>query len=139
MTADRANFVNVNLTRSNLVQASLNGANFQGANLSETLLMYAEMKEARLTNTNLIKTNLMWANLQDADLTGSKMMQTIFVESNLQRAKVTGIDKAGAYVKYAKLEGTSWFEQIAGQHSSRSFLNFYSKELYIRPCILVMN
>jgi uncharacterized protein YjbI with pentapeptide repeats len=58
----------------------------------------------------------MWANLQDADLTGSKMLQTIFVESNLQRAKVTGIDKTGAYVKYAKLEGTSWIEQIAGQH-----------------------
>jgi uncharacterized protein YjbI with pentapeptide repeats len=113
--ADRANFVNVNLTRANLVQASLNGTDFQGANLSETLLMYAEMKEARLTNTNLIKTNLMWANLQDADLTGSKMLQTIFVEANLQNAKVAGIDKAGAYIKYAKLEGTSWFEQIAGQ------------------------
>jgi uncharacterized protein YjbI with pentapeptide repeats len=78
--------------------------------------MYAEMKEARLSNTSLIKTNLMWANLQDADLTGSKMMQTIFVEANLQNAKVAGIDKAGAYIKYAKLEGTSWFEQIARQH-----------------------
>ena len=114
--ADRANFAIVNLTRANLVQASLNCTDFQSANLSETLLMYAEMKEARLTNTSLIKTNLMWANLQDADLTGSKMMQTIFVEANLQNAKVAGIDKAGAYIKYAKLEGTSWFEQIARQH-----------------------
>jgi uncharacterized protein YjbI with pentapeptide repeats len=74
--------------------------------------MYAEMKEARLTNTNLIKTNLMFANLQDADLTGSKVLQTIFVEANLQNAKVAGVDKPRAYVKYAKLQGTSWFEQI---------------------------
>jgi uncharacterized protein YjbI with pentapeptide repeats len=56
----------------------------------------------------------MWANLQDADLTEAKMMQTIFVEANLQRAKVAIIDKAGAYIKYAKLEGTPWFEQTAG-------------------------
>jgi hypothetical protein len=42
------------------------------------------------------------------------MMQTIFVEANLQRAKVAGIDKAGAYIKYAKLEDTPWFEQTAG-------------------------
>jgi uncharacterized protein YjbI with pentapeptide repeats len=114
--ADGASFANADLTRSNLVQASLNGTDFQGANLNETLLMYAEMKEACLTNANLIKTNLMWANLQDADLTGSKMLQTIFVEANLQNAKVADIEKSGAYIKYAKLQGTSWFEQIAGQH-----------------------
>jgi uncharacterized protein YjbI with pentapeptide repeats len=41
------------------------------------------------------------------------MLQTIFVEANLQNAKVEGLDKTGAYIKYAKLEGTSWFEQIA--------------------------
>ena len=58
----------------------------------------------------------MWANLQDADLTGSKMLQTIFVEANLQNAKVADIEKPDAYIKYAKLQGTSWFEQISEQH-----------------------
>jgi uncharacterized protein YjbI with pentapeptide repeats len=58
----------------------------------------------------------MWAELQDADLTGSKMLQTIFVEAYLQRAKLAGIDKNEAYIKYAKLEGTTWFEQVVGQH-----------------------
>jgi uncharacterized protein YjbI with pentapeptide repeats len=58
----------------------------------------------------------MWANLQNADLTGSRMSQTVFVEANLQNAKVTGADKAGAYLKYAKLDGTAWFEQVAGKH-----------------------
>jgi hypothetical protein len=45
-------------------------------------------------------------------LTGSKMLQTIFVEANLQNAKVAGLDKHSGYLKYAKLQGTSWFEQI---------------------------
>ena len=116
LIADRANFVHANLTGTNLVQASLNGTDFQGANLTETLLMYAEMKEVRLANANLTKTNMMWTNLKNADFTGSKMLQTVFVEANLQNARVAGIDKAGAYIKYAKLEGTSWFEHAATQH-----------------------
>ena len=116
LVAERANFVHANLTGTNLVQASLNGCDFQGANLTQTLLLYAEMKEVRLTNTNLTKTNMMWANLQNADFTGSKMLQTVFVEANLQNGKVAGIDKAGAYIKYAKLEGTSWFDNVSAHH-----------------------
>jgi len=58
----------------------------------------------------------MWANLQNSDLTGSKVSQTIFVEANLKNAKVTGVNKAGAYLKYARLDGTEWFEQIAEKH-----------------------
>ncbi|MDQ3872976.1 MAG: pentapeptide repeat-containing protein [Thermoproteota archaeon] len=113
LIGDRANFAHATLIGTNLVQASLNGAQFQEANLTETLLMYAEMKGARLANANLTKTNMMWANLQDADLTGSKLSKTVFVEANLQNAKVSTNDKAGAYIRYAKLEGTSWFEQVA--------------------------
>lgn len=109
--ADKANFAHANLTGTNLVQATLNGASFEGADLTEALLMYTEMKDARLVGANLTKTNLMWANLQGADFTGSKMFQTVMVEANAQNAKVTGIDKAGAYLKYAILEGTAWFEQ----------------------------
>jgi hypothetical protein len=32
----------------------------------------------------------------------------------MQRANVAGIDKVGALIKYAKLEGTPWFEQTVG-------------------------
>ena len=116
LVAERANFAHANLTGTNLVQASLKGSDFQGANLTKTLLLYAEMKEVRLTSANLTKTNMMWANLQNADFTGSKMLQTVFVEANLQNATLAGIDKAGAYIKYAKLEGTSWFDNVTVQH-----------------------
>ena len=116
LVAERANFVHANLTGTNLVQASLNSTDFQGANFTKALLMYAEMKEVGLTNTNLTNTNMMWANLQNADFTGSKMLQTIFVEANLQNARVAGIDPAGAYIKYAKLEGTSWVQNGSAHH-----------------------
>lgn len=114
--ADKASFDHANLTGTNLVQASLNGANLECANLTGTLLMYAEMNDARLANTTLTKTNMMWANLQNADLTDSRMLQTVFVEANLQNAIVAGVDKAGAYLKYAKLEGTSWSEHAPAQY-----------------------
>jgi uncharacterized protein YjbI with pentapeptide repeats len=113
LIGDRANFAHATLIGTNLVQASLNGAQFQDANLTEALLMYSEMKGAHLANATLTRTNMMWANLQDADLTASKLSQTVFVEANLQNARVSNVDKAGAYIKYAKLEGTSWFEQVA--------------------------
>ena len=74
------------------------------------------MKEARVAGANLTNTNFMWANLQGADLISSRMHKTIFVEANLQNAKVTGADKAGAFLKYAKLDGMKWFEQVAEKH-----------------------
>jgi uncharacterized protein YjbI with pentapeptide repeats len=55
----------------------------------------------------------MWANLQGADFSQSKLSKTVMVEANLQNAKLDGADKAGAYAKYAKLDGTPWFEQAA--------------------------
>jgi uncharacterized protein YjbI with pentapeptide repeats len=44
------------------------------------------------------------------------MSQTVLVEANLQNARVTSVDKAGTYLKYAKLDGTAWFEQVAEKH-----------------------
>ena len=36
------------------------------------------------------------------------MYKTIFVEANLSNANTEGLDKNNAYLKYAKLKGTSW-------------------------------
>jgi uncharacterized protein YjbI with pentapeptide repeats len=109
--ANGSNFSRCIMKRTNLVQASLDGANFEGADLTEALLMYTEMKNAHLSHAILTGTNLMWANLPGADFSRSKMTKTIMVEANLQDAKLEGVDKANAYVKYAKLDGTMWFEK----------------------------
>jgi uncharacterized protein YjbI with pentapeptide repeats len=50
----------------------------------------------------------MWANMQKSDLTGSKLSNTIFVDANMTDVKIANADKKGAYLKYAKLEGTPW-------------------------------
>lgn len=107
VVANGTSFANANLSGSNLVQAELNSANFEGANLERALLMYTEIKGANFANANLTLTNFMWANAQDANFTGSKFFKTIMVESLLQNAKVPA-DSSGAFLKYAKLDGTSW-------------------------------
>jgi uncharacterized protein YjbI with pentapeptide repeats len=48
--------------------------------------------------------------MQNSDLTDCKIFQTVLVEANMQNAKVSGANKEGAYLKYAKLEGTAWSE-----------------------------
>lgn len=102
------NFSHSDLSKVNFAQSNLNRVNFEGANLTETICMYAEMLDCNLMNCNLTKTNLMWANLQNSNLTNCKMFKTILVEATLKNAKLPTIDKKGAYLKYAKLEGTSW-------------------------------
>jgi uncharacterized protein YjbI with pentapeptide repeats len=69
------------------------------------------MKGAKLAGANLTRTNFMWANLQDADMTSTRMFQTVFVEADMQNVNVSGADRSGAYLKYAKLDGTSWAEK----------------------------
>ncbi|MDQ3839040.1 MAG: pentapeptide repeat-containing protein, partial [Thermoproteota archaeon] len=66
------------------------------------------MKECNLANADLTKANMMWANLQGSNLTGCIVSKTIFVEANLTNAKTENVDKSLVYLKYAKLQGTSW-------------------------------
>jgi uncharacterized protein YjbI with pentapeptide repeats len=72
--------------------------------------MYAEMPECNLADSDICGANFMWANMQKSDLTGSKLSNTIFVNANMTDVKITNVDKKGAYLKYAKLEGTPWQE-----------------------------
>jgi uncharacterized protein YjbI with pentapeptide repeats len=66
------------------------------------------MQGCNLTGCDLSSANLMWANMQKSDLTGAKLSNTIFVESNMEDVKIANVDKKGAYLKNAKLEGTPW-------------------------------
>jgi uncharacterized protein YjbI with pentapeptide repeats len=36
------------------------------------------------------------------------MYKTIFVEADLRNANTEGLDRNNAYLKYAKLNGTTW-------------------------------
>jgi uncharacterized protein YjbI with pentapeptide repeats len=50
----------------------------------------------------------MWANLQNSDLSNSNITNTIFIEANLQHSILNDLNKNNAYIKYAKIESTSW-------------------------------
>ncbi len=113
-----AKFTHCNLSKVNLVQADLSNVNFEGANLTDGVLMYAEMKECNLLDSNLTRTNLMWANLENSNMSGCILSKTILVYANLKNARLDNVDQNGAYLKYAKLNGTTWHvEQAAtGRH-----------------------
>jgi uncharacterized protein YjbI with pentapeptide repeats len=102
------NFSNCILKKANLVQAELNKANFDNSDLTSALFMYAEMKECKLRNCNMYRSNFMWANLQNSDLSNSNITNTIFIEANLQHSILNDLNKNNAYIKYAKMESTSW-------------------------------
>ena len=76
--------------------------------MSEALIMYATVKGSNIVKTQLSNTNFMWADLQNSDLRESIMYKTIFVEADLRNANTEGLDKNDAYLKYAKLKGTTW-------------------------------
>jgi len=66
------------------------------------------MSECNLADCDVRRANFMWANMQKCDLTGCKLSNTIFVDANMTDMKIANVDKEGAYLKYAKLEGTAW-------------------------------
>jgi uncharacterized protein YjbI with pentapeptide repeats len=101
-------FSNCILKKANLVQAELNKANFDNSDLTSALFMYAEMKECKLRNCNMYRSNFMWANLQNSDLSNSNITNAIFIEANLQHSILNNLNKNNAYIKYAKIESTSW-------------------------------
>lgn len=109
VVAGNADFSGSNLAEANLVQAKLDGANFSGSNLSRTLLMYAEIKGCNFTNCDLSGTNMMWAHADGANFIGARFSKTILVEASIQNAKV-GEGKSDSFLKYAKTDGTRWFD-----------------------------
>jgi uncharacterized protein YjbI with pentapeptide repeats len=76
--------------------------------MSEALIMYATVKDSNISKSQLSNTNFMWSDLQNSDFRQSSMYKTIFVEADLRNANTEGLDKNNAYLKYAKLNGTTW-------------------------------
>lgn len=102
------NFSNSIVNGTNFVQANLTNTDFESSDMSGALMMYSILKDSNLTKSQLSNTNFMWSDLQGVDLRGSILDKTIFVEANLTNAKTDELDKSKAFLKFAKLEGTTW-------------------------------
>jgi uncharacterized protein YjbI with pentapeptide repeats len=92
----------------NFVKANLTNTDFESSDMSGALVMYSIVKDSNLSKSQLSNTNFMWSDLQNVDFRQSNMFKTIFVEANLTNANTEGLDKNNAYLKFAKLNGTSW-------------------------------
>lgn len=79
----------VNLAKSRLVEADLQGANLQEADLEDADLAWANLKLAFLAWANLQEANLQEANLEDANLTGADLYHTNLTDTNLAYAVIT--------------------------------------------------
>ena len=92
----------------NFVQSNLSKTTFEGSDMSDALIMYATVRDSNIVKSQLSNTNFMWSDLQNSDFRESIMYKTIFVEADLRNANTEGLDKNDAYLKYAKLKGTTW-------------------------------
>jgi uncharacterized protein YjbI with pentapeptide repeats len=79
ITIFRCNLTNINLTSSNLTNAKLINCNLTNANLTNVNLMGADLRRSNLTGTNLT----------GANLTGAILTNTIFAHANLTNTNIT--------------------------------------------------
>ena len=88
----------LDLGKTNLCVAKLEGARLEGANLGGANLTGANMRDAHLQRANLEGANLEGANLTGANLTGAFMEK-----ANLERTELVVADLTGARLKGANL------------------------------------
>ena len=95
---EEANFSGANLKEACLREACLEEANFREANLTEACLSGACLREADFSGANLRGANLLGVYLSGANLRGANLLQT-----NLIGADLTGSDLSGANLTEADL------------------------------------
>jgi len=113
----------LDLRRTDLRGADLNGfhlerailreAHLEGASLQGTHLEAADLRGANLSNADLVEANLKGADLREAHLEAAYL-----VEAHLERADLGGAFMAGAYLGGAHLEGAD----LGGAHLDGAYL-----------------
>ena len=94
-------FVNIDLSKANLVRMDLNyanlrGAKLSGADLSSGKLIGAKLNKANLNAANLSKANLRGAYLRGTDLGGAFLCEANLCLANLRETHLSGADLSGA-------------------------------------------
>jgi len=106
---------NINLSKTNLIEADLSKANLSGADLSNANLTKARLIGANLQRANLIDANLSGANLREANLTkawliGANLSGADFDKANLSEAVIVGTNLTKANLSDANLSGADLSE-----------------------------
>ena len=82
----------------------LSKTDLSNANLQGTSMYYANLQEAELDHANLQGANLFRANLQGAILNHAKLQKAVLVYANLQEAELDHANLQGALLHYANLQ-----------------------------------
>ena len=116
----RCNLTNINLTSSNLTNAKLIYCNLTNANLTNVNLMGADLRSANLTG----------ANLTGANLTGAILTNTIFAGANLTNTNITNaVDITDETFNGANTDNIINNIETLFKKASRSVPNFHDLEL----------
>ncbi|MDX2240279.1 MAG: pentapeptide repeat-containing protein [Leptolyngbyaceae cyanobacterium bins.302] len=130
----------LDLSRTNLAGAFLDGVNLQGAflysaNLQDTNLISANLQKANLSRANLQKANLSRANLQKAFLDNANLEGTFLDNANLEGAFLGNASLEGAILLATDLRNTEKLTQSQLQRAESPLLCNVAlpKEIKINP------
>jgi uncharacterized protein YjbI with pentapeptide repeats len=96
--------VNLDLQRTKLLRAELQGINLRGANL-----WYAHLGEANLQGADLRRIDLRRADLSATDLHAAKLAEAKLTEAELTAANLSGANLSAALLPEAHLEGANLY------------------------------
>ncbi|MBD2033906.1 pentapeptide repeat-containing protein [Leptolyngbya sp. FACHB-321] len=109
--------INANLNVAHLSRANFRGANLNGANLRGAILRGADLINANLSRADLIDANLIGAilinanlnvaHLSRANLNGAKLINADLIGANLSRANLNGVKLINAKLNGANLNGAN--------------------------------
>ena len=116
------------LTGVNLRRANLSGAYMEDIQLAGASLMDANLSGASLALANLSKARLHRANLSNAHLQEANLTEAILNEANLTEARLNSSNLSGAKVRFANLSRAS-LVQACLSRSDFGFADLSSAEL----------
>ena len=98
-SGERANLIEVNLSKADLYEANLSKADLYGANLYGANLYGANLYGANLIEVNLFRANLIRANLYKANLYGANLSKANLSKANLYKANLWGCRGNNIHIK----------------------------------------
>jgi uncharacterized protein YjbI with pentapeptide repeats len=99
----RPDLSGIDIRRTNLSNAALQGVILKGANLRGADLSWADLTGADLNKTNLRRTNLSAANLTEVNFSEANLSEANLSEANLRDADLSGALLLGALLLGADL------------------------------------
>lgn len=100
-----AQFINTDLSYSNLVSSNFYMANLTGAQLIKADADDASFEKAIMVNLKALRATFISANLRGANLTGANLCRALFFGTNLEYVNLEGADLTFASLKQCNICG----------------------------------